>query len=169
MIAKKIWITYLLSFCKSWVTISGGTDNGQDPAWVKEAKKNVAGNKFLAALTDTLCKDLAALTGQGVNKLAKTDLVKGPAVDLLYHGLFGAAHVSYYTVPQIAKDLDEFLVKTLDSMTNDKNYPNDNAFSISGANNVREGKANWSSLDNGISDRNLVQKLIQALLGNGNG
>ncbi len=147
----------------------GGTDNGQDPAWVKEAKKNVAENKFVAALTDTLCKDLAVLTGQGVNKLTKTDLVQGPAVDLLYHSLFGAAHVSYYTAPQIAKDLDEFLVKTLDSMTNDKNYPNDNAFSITGANTVREGQANWSSLDNGISDKNLVQKLIYALLGNGNG
>ena len=145
----------------------GGTDNGQDPAWVKEAKKNVAENKFVAALTDTLCKDLAVLTGQGVNKLTKTELVKGPAIDLLYHSLFGAAHVSYYTVPQIAKDLDEFLVKTLNSMTNDKNYPNDNAFSITGANSVREGQPNWSSLDHGISDRNLVQKLIFALLGNG--
>ena len=145
----------------------GGTDNGQDPAWVKEGKKNVAENKFLAALTDTLCKDLAALTGQGVNKLTKTDLVKGPAVDLLYHSLFGAAHVSYYTVPQIAEDLDEFLVKTLESMTNDKNYPNDNAFTITGANKVVEGKPNWSSLDNGISDTNLVQKLVAALLGNG--
>ncbi|MBQ1663680.1 MAG: metallophosphoesterase [Clostridia bacterium] len=145
----------------------GGTDNGQDPAWVKEGKKNVAENKFLAALTDTLCKDLAALTGQGVNKLTKTELVKGPAVDLLYHSLFGAAHVSYYTVPQIAEDLDEFLVKTLESMTNDKNYPNDNAFTITGANKVVEGKANWSSLANGISDTNLVQKLVAALLGNG--
>ena len=75
--------------------------------------------------------------------------------------------MSYYTVPQIAKDLDEFLVKTLNSMTNDKNYPNDNTFSITGANSVREGQPNWSSLDHGISDRNLVQKLIFALLGNG--
>ncbi|MBQ5684434.1 MAG: hypothetical protein IIV27_02220, partial [Clostridia bacterium] len=73
----------------------------------------------------------------------------------------------YYTVPQIAEDLDEFLVKTLESMTNDKNYPNDNAFTITGANKVVEGKANWSSLANGISDTNLVQKLVAALLGNG--
>ncbi len=144
----------------------GGTDNGQDPAWVKEGKKNVAENKFLAALTDTLCKDLAALTGEGVNKLTKTELVKGPAVDLLYHSLFGAAHVSYYTVPQIAEDLDEFLVKTLESMTNDKNYPNDNAFTLTDANVVKEGQPDWSSLANGISDTNLVQKLVAALLGN---
>ena len=144
----------------------GGTDNGQDPAWVKEAKKNVAENKFVAALTDTLCKDLAVLTGQGVNKLTKTELVKGPAIDLLYHSLFGAAHVSYYTVPQIAKDLDEFLVKTLNSMTNDKNYPNDNTFTLTNANVVKEGQANWSSLDHGISDTNLVQALVKSLLGN---
>ncbi len=144
----------------------GGTDNGQDPAWVKEAKKNVAENKFVAALTDTLCKDLAVLTGQGVNKLTKTELVKGPAIDLLYHGLFGAAHVSYYTVPQIARDLDEFLVKTLESMTNDKNYPNDNAFTLTGANVVKEGQPDWSSLDNRVSETNIVQKLVAALLGN---
>ncbi|NLD30469.1 MAG: hypothetical protein GX658_08745, partial [Clostridiales bacterium] len=87
-------------------------------------------------------------------------------IDLLYHGLFGAAHVSYYTVPQIARDLDEFLVKTLESMTNDKNYPNDNAFTLTGANVVKEGQPDWSSLDNRVSETNIVQKLVAALLGN---
>ena len=146
----------------------GGTDNGKDPAWYKEARAYVKEGKFLAALTDVLCRDLAVLTGQGVNKLTKTDLVQGPAVDLLYHSLFGAAHVSYYTVPKIAKDLNEFLVKTLDSMTKDKNYAADNDFSITGANKVVEGQADWSSLNHGVSEANIVQMLIAALLGNGN-
>lgn len=146
----------------------GGTDNGKDPAWYKEARAYVKEGEFLAALTDVLCRDLAVLTGQGVNKLTKTDLVQGPAVDLLYHSLFGAAHVSYYTVPKIAKDLNEFLVKTLDSMTKDKNYAADNDFSITGANKVVEGQADWSSLNHGVSEANIVQMLIAALLGNGN-
>ena len=144
----------------------GGTDNGQYPAWFKEALSNVEEGKTLASLVDVLCRDLAGLTGQGVNKLAKTDLVKGPAVDLLYHGLFGAAHVSYYTVPQIAEDVNEFLGKTLRSMTNDKNYAADNEFTITNANQVREGKPDWSSLDNRVSETNIVQKLVAALLGN---
>lgn len=145
----------------------GGTDNGQNPAWYKEARKNVEEGRFLAALTDTLCKDLAVLAGDGVNKLTKTDLVKGPAVDALYHGLFGAAHVGYYTVPKLAKDLNEFLVGTLDSMTEDRNYPDDNAFSIADANIVKAGQADWSSIDHGIPATNVVQALLKALLGNG--
>lgn len=144
-----------------------GLDDGQDPAWFREVRQNVSEGKFLAAFTDTLCKDLAVLTGQGVNKLTKTDLIKGPAVDLLYHGLFGAAHVSYYTAPQLARDLNEFLALTLDSLTIDKNYPNDLTFTITNGNVLKPGKANWSSIANGIPETNIVQKLIFALLGNG--
>ncbi len=144
-----------------------GLDHGGDPAWFREARQNVEDGKFLAALTDTLCKDLAVLAGQGVNSLAKTDLVSGPAVDALYHGLFGAAHVGYYTAPQIARDFNEFLALTLDSLTEDKNFPDDVSFTIDGANVVKPGQADWSSIDNGIPETNLVQKLVGALLGNG--
>ena len=144
-----------------------GLDHGNDPAWFREAQKNVEDGKFLAALTDTLCKDLAVLTGQGVGKLTKTDLVDGPAVDALYHGLFGAAHVSYYTAPQIAADLNEFLAKTLDSLAHDKSFQQDRDFTITGANVVRPGQADWSSIDHGIPETNVTNRLIGALLGNG--
>lgn len=147
----------------------GGTDNGQYPAWFKEARKNVKEGRFLAALADTLSKDLAVLVGDGVNRLTDTQLIQGPAVDALYHSLFGAAHVSYYTVPKLAKDLNQFLVKTLDSMTKDKNYANDNVFTLTGANVVKEGQPDWSSVDHGVPDTNVVQALVKALLGNGNG
>lgn len=148
-------------------TAQSGEDNGSYPAWYKEARANVKEGKFVAALTDTLCKDLAVLTGQGVNKLTKTDLVQGPAVDALYHALFGTAHIAYYTVPQIVEDLDEVLIKTMDSMTKDKNFSADKDFTLTKANVVKEGAADWSSIDHGVSKTNIVQMLLKALLGNG--
>ncbi|MBQ8063960.1 MAG: hypothetical protein IJ230_08510 [Clostridia bacterium] len=144
-----------------------GVDHGSDPAWFREARQNVEDGKLLAALADTLSRDLAALTGDGVNKLTKTDLVKGPAVDALYHGLFGAAHVAYYTVPKLAFDFNEFLALTLDSLTQDKNFPDDVAFTITDANVLTPGETDLSSIDNGIPSTNVVQTLLKALLGNG--
>ena len=144
-----------------------GLDHGGDPAWYREARQNVEDGRFLAALTDTLCRDLAVLTGQGVNTLAKTELIKGPTVDALHHGLFGAAHVGYYTAPQIARDLNEFMAKTLDSLAQDNNYKDDLTFTITGANVRKTGPADWSSVAHGVSETNVVQKLIGALLGNG--
>lgn len=143
-----------------------GLDHGSDPAWFKEARQNVKEGKILAAIADTLSKDLAVLAGDGVNRLTDTQLINGPAVDALYHGLFGAAHVSYYTVPQLAKDFNQFLYKTMDSLTKDRNYPDDLVFSITGANKVRPGEADWSSVANGIPSTNVVQLLVGALLGN---
>lgn len=154
----------MISYAHS--THLAGLDNGHDPAWYREARANVASGKTVAALTDVLCKDLAVLTGKGVNQLAKADLVKGPTVDLLYHALFGAAQVPYYTAPKLAKDLDEFLVVTLDSLTHDTNYPDDLSFRIYGANVVKPGQADWSSIESGISKTNVIQRLVAAILGN---
>ena len=143
-----------------------GLDHGSDPAWFKEARQNVKEGRILAAIADTLSKDLAVLVGDGVNRLTNTQLIQGPAVDALYHGLFGAAHVSYFTVPQLAKDFNQFLLKTMDSLTKDKNFPNDVTFTVANANKVRPGAEDWSSIANGIPSTNIVQLLIGALLGN---
>lgn len=144
-----------------------GLDHGSDPAWFKEARQNVKDGRILAAIADTLSKDLAVLVGDGVNRLTDTQLIQGPAVDVLYHGLFGAAHVSYVTVPKLAKDFNQFLLKTMDSLTKDKNFPTDVDFVITDANKVRPGAEDWSSIANGIPSTNIVQLLIGALLGNG--
>ncbi|MEE1187501.1 MAG: metallophosphoesterase [Acutalibacteraceae bacterium] len=144
-----------------------GLDHGSDPAWFKEARQNVKEGKILAALADTLSKDLAVLVGDGINRLTDTQLIQGPAVDALYHGLFGAAHVSYVTVPKLAKDFNQFLLKTMDSLTKDKNFPADVDFVITDANKVRPGAEDWSSVANGVPSTNIVQLLIGALLGNG--
>lgn len=143
-----------------------GLDHGTLPAWYQEARANAESGALVAALGDVLARDLAVLTGDGVNTLAKTDLVKGPAVDVLYHALFGAEHVLYYSVLQIAKDFNEFLALTLDSLAIDKNFPTDKTFTVTDANVVRPGSADWSSIDNGIPETNIVNKLFGALLGN---
>ncbi len=144
-----------------------GLDNGKNPQWFTDAIEYIDSGKFLAALSDVLSRDLAALTGQGVNKLTKTELVNGKAVDLLYHALFGAAHVPYYTVPQLAEQLNEFLVVTLNSLTNDTNFADDRTFTLTDANVLKTTGADWSSIDSGISEDNVFQMLIGALLGNG--
>lgn len=130
-----------------------GLDNGVNPAWYEEARQNVEDGRFLASLMDVLTRDIG-------------ELLAGPYGEVLHHVLFGAANVSYYTVPQIAESFNEFLALTLDSLTYDKNFGSDVTFYVTGANVVKPGEADWSSIDNGL-DNNLVAKVIALLLGNG--
>ncbi|MBR1704107.1 MAG: metallophosphoesterase [Clostridia bacterium] len=126
-----------------------GTDDGNDPAWYREAMDNLSEGKVLAGLTDVLCRDLAGLSNRNA--------------DLLYHGLFGAANISYYTAPQIAQDLNEFLYKLMMSLSHDTNYNDDVSFRLERGNVPTPGHPDNSSVENGL-EHNLICKVVSAAL-----
>lgn len=132
----------------------GGTDDGADPSWFKEARTQLKNGELLDKLVLVLAKDLGGTSYQTaeavVGALLKPFTGTGSTIDietvarLLRRNSVSASLTTYafltpemyaaftaefnsadILTPAVAKSVNSFLLDLVDSMTNDTNYKGD--------------------------------------------
>lgn len=110
-----------------------GTDDGNDPAWFKEARAKVADGSLIDQAVLTLSNDLVSALSESRNLLVK-GLFGGVSNKLVSQlgKAFGPVILGHAKTlaPDVSKTIDTFLVDLIDSMSHDTNYPNDLSFNI---------------------------------------
>lgn len=120
-----------------------GTDNGINPAWVNDGIVKIQSGELLDKVLDVLTKNLAGLPASTVKMFEQSLPIIGQIIGItvddsklstvtsfldaaLTVGVDGAQKL----MPSVFDKINVFLYEVVDSMSNDKNFTEDNNFSV---------------------------------------